>query len=93
MHIHDYGDMLFYGNGIEVNKDEAIRYYKMAIDNNHEQTMIQYMFILFRHQDVQFNLIEIYDYFKRLLEMNNDIMRQICSFSLDIMGLDESYEV
>ena len=38
--MYNYAYMLDFGDGIEVNKEEAIKYYKMAIDKDFPDAMI-----------------------------------------------------
>lgn len=44
--MYEYGNLLYYGERIPVNKEEASHYYQRAADKGHSGSMFQYAYIL-----------------------------------------------
>ena len=59
-----YATMLYKGDGIAVNKKEAVRYYKMAADKGNENAMFIYAAMLYKGDGIAVNKIEAARYYK-----------------------------
>ena len=70
--MREYANMLSEGDGIEMNKKEAARYYKLAADKGDTESMNKYSEMLSKGNGIEKNLKEAARYLKLASNQYND---------------------
>ena len=70
--MYHYAYMLEHGNGVPINKEEAIKYYKMAIDKGNSSAMNNYADMLQYGKGVPVNKEEAIKYYKLAIEKGDN---------------------
>ena len=69
--MSNYGYMLETGDGVEVNKSEAVKYFKMSADKGYNWAMNNYANKLFYGEGIAVNKSEAIKYYKMAAEKGN----------------------
>ena len=69
--MNKYGEILKKGEGVEVNKEEAAQYFKMAADRGNPAGMFNYGNMLYKGEGVEINKEEAARYFKMAADSGN----------------------
>ena len=56
--------MLYIVDGIEPNKEEAARYFKLSVDKDNTKSMLYYAFMLYEGEGISKNKEEAAQYYK-----------------------------
>ena len=66
-----YADNVFYGHGININKSEANKYYKMFVDKRNSDAMYKYANNLFNGDEIDINKSEANKSYKMSADKGN----------------------
>ena len=63
--MFEYAQIIFHGDGVPVNKNESIKYYKKADDEDHVEAMFKYALIIKTDDEISNDNLEALKYYKK----------------------------
>ena len=79
--MFEYAQIIFHGDGVPVNKNESIKYYKKADDEDHVEAMFKYALIIKTDDEISNDNLEALKYYKKaadkghIVAMHNYLIR------------------